>query len=600
MKRIFALAIALATMMLPVKAADLPRSEYPRPQFVREAWKNLNGTWTYAFDFGRSGTNRGLQNSKGFDGKITVPFCPESELSGVVYKDFIPAMWYQRSVSIPSDWKGQKILLHFGAVDYTCAVYIDGQLQGSHWGGSSSFEVDVTKALADGAAHNLVVYVEDDQRSGTQDRGKQSPVFGSQGCEYTRVTGIWQTVWMEAVSPYGLKRANIVPDLDQRQFVISPEYYGLQAGQTVEVVVKDGQKVVSRQSQRAATPQLIVLPLKQVKTWSPKSPFLYDIELTVKDASGKVIDRVTSYAGMRKIHIEGNRLYLNNEPLYLRTVLDQGYYPTGVWTAPSDDDLRRDVELGMKAGFNGARLHQKVFEERYLYWADRLGYLVSAESPSWGLDMNNITAARNFISEWEEILLRDRNHPSIIMWTPFNEIWGGPNIGTVSQQSRFVADVYRITKDLDYRPVHDASGGSHVVSDIWSMHEYSQNPDDLARRLTWRNGKAPQANDRELRYDGQPYFLDEYGGIKWVVGQQYSSNSWGYGEGPRTLEELYTRLEGLTRTMLSFDYLCGYCYTQLTDVEQEQNGVYNYDRSEKFDMKRISSIFSLEPEWLKK
>ena len=588
-------------MLTPLHAADTPRSEYPRPQFVREAWQNLNGTWTYALDLGRSGLNRGLQNSRGLDGKITVPFCPESELSGVAYKDFIPAMWYQRMIRIPADWKGKKVLLHFGAVDYFCAIYIDGKLQYSHWGGSSSFEVDVTEALADAQEHSLVVRVEDDLRSGLQDRGKQSPVFGSQGCEYTRVTGIWQTVWMEAVAPCGLKRANIVPDLDQKQFVVTPEYYGLQAGQTIEVVVKDGQKVVSRQTQRAATPQIINLPLKQVKAWSPQSPFLYDIELTVKNVQGQVIDRVSSYAGMRKIHIEGNRLFLNNQPLYLRTVLDQGYYPTGVWTAPSDADLKRDVELGLKAGFNGARLHQKVFEERYLYWADRLGYLVSAEAASWGLDVSNPAAARNFLSEWEEIVVRDRNHPSIIMWTPFNETWGRPgNAEDGREHDRMVRDVYNITKALDYRPIDDVSGGHHVVADIWSMHDYSQQPDAFRNRLSWRDGKAPQFNDREARYSGQPYFLDEYGGIKWVVGQQYASNSWGYGEGPRTLDEFYTRLENLTRVLLEFDYICGYCYTQLTDVEQEQNGIYNYDRSEKFDMKRVAGIFSLEPEWLNK
>ncbi len=597
MKRLLlSLAVALS-FALSAHADALPRAEYPRPQFVRDAWQNLNGQWTYEFDFGLSGLNRGLQNSQGFGSPITVPFCPESKLSGVEYKDFIAGMWYHRTIRRPAEWAGKRVRLNFGAVDYFCAVYIDGALIGHHWGGSSSFSFDITDAVADGADHNLVVRVEDATRSNEQTTGKQAHDYASSGCMYTRVTGIWQTVWMEAVSPFGLKSAYIVPELDEKRFVVQPEFFGLQAGQTLEVIVRDGQKVVARQQQRAATPMNVILTLKNVKTWSPESPFLYDIEMNVRAQDGTLLDRVTSYAGMRKIHIEGNRLFLNNRPIYLRTVLDQGYYPTGVWTAPSDADLRRDVELGLKAGFNGARLHQKVFEERYLYWADKLGYLVSAESASWGMNMQGIAAARNYLTEWKEIVVRDRNHPSIIMWTPYNETWSRSRDREAARQhDRLVSDVFYLTHDLDYRPIDDCSGGNHVVADIWSLHNYSQSGKDLAEVLRWKNGKAPQVNEYEARYSGQPYFFDEYGGIKWVVGQQYAENTWGYGQGPKTLDELYTRLEELTRTIISFDYICGFCYTQLTDVEQEQNGVYNFDRSEKFDMKRIHGIFSLQPE----
>ncbi|MCR5181217.1 MAG: beta-glucuronidase [Bacteroidaceae bacterium] len=595
--RSFLLALLAFVLSIPAFSAPLPRAEYPRPQLVRDAWQNLNGTWTYEFDFSLSGLNRGLQRSQGFSNQITVPFCPESKLSGVEYKDFIAGMWYHRTIRRPAEWAGKRVRLNFGAVDYFCAIYIDGELIGHHWGGSSSFSFDITDAIADGAEHHLVVRVEDATRSNEQTTGKQAHDFASSGCMYTRVTGIWQTVWMEAVSPFGLKNVYIIPELDEKRFVVQPQFFALQAGQTLEVIVRDGKKIVGRAKQRAATPMNVVLPLKSVKTWSPEDPFLYDIELNVCAADGTVLDHVTSYAGMRKIHIEGNRLYLNNKPLYLRTVLDQGYYPTGVWTAPSDGDLRRDVELGLKAGFNGARLHQKVFEERYLYWADRLGYLVSAESASWGMNMQSQISARNFLTEWEEIVVRDRNHPSIIMWTPYNETWGRSKEREAARQhDRFVGDVYTLTHNLDYRPVDDVSGGNHVVADIWSLHNYSQTGKELAEVLTWKDGKAPQFNENEARYGGQPYFLDEYGGIKWVVGQQYAENTWGYGQGPKTLEELYTRLEELTRTIISFDYICGFCYTQLTDVEQEQNGVYNFDRSEKFDMQRVSSIFRLQPE----
>ena len=313
-------------------AADTPRPEYPRPQLVREDWVNLNGTWSYEFDFSRSGMDRKLYESKGFEGRITVPFAPQSELSGVGYKDFIPEMWYHRTISVPQDWTGKRIILHFGAVDYIASVYIDGKIAGRHWGGSSSFSIDITRMVTPGQEHNLVVRVEDDERSGQYAKGKQCGRFASFGCEYTRTTGIWQTVWMEPVAKMGLRDVYIVPDLDQSRFVVEPSYYGLEAGQQFRVTVKDGDKVVSQKTVPASSQTAAELPVKKVKTWSPESPFLYDIDLEVLDADGNVIDAAASYSGMRKIHIVGNRIYLNNEPVYLRFVLDQGFYPDGIWT----------------------------------------------------------------------------------------------------------------------------------------------------------------------------------------------------------------------------------------------------------------------------
>ncbi len=576
----------------------IPRQEYPRPQFERDSWVNLNGTWTCSFDFGKSGKDRKLHNSKGFDQSITVPFCPESKLSGIGHKDFINAIWYHRKIQIPSEWDGKKILLHFGGVDYFSTIYIDGQLAGRHWGGSSSFEIDLTRFVKAGSVHHLVLYVEDDQRSGQQAKGKQSGNYYSGGCDYTRTTGIWQTVWLEAVNKNGLQRAYIVPDLDNGQFVIYPEFYGLQAGQKLHIRIKDGNKIVSSRALTAASPTIAVMPVKNAKTWSPESPFLYDVEFEVRDNQGKIIDLVKSYTGMRKIHVEGNRYFLNNKPYYLRLVLDQGFYPEGIWTAPSDADLKRDIELSMEAGFNGARLHQKVFEERFHYWADRLGYLTWGESANWGASNNDPVAARNFLSEWENVVVRDRNHPSIIAWTPFNETWDRPeNADHAMQHDRFIADVYDLSHHLDYRPVNDASGNYHVKTDLWSVHHYEQNPEKLnTKLLPGEDGLMPQKDrKREVPYDGQPYFLDEYGGIKWVVGKEFATNTWGYGEGPKSADEFYQRLSGLTDAVLNVDHVCGYCYTQLTDVEQEQNGIYNYDRTLKFDMKKIKAIFSKNP-----
>ena len=578
---------------------EIPRPEHPRPQFVRDSWVNLNGSWTYTFDFGESGLARGLEKSEGFDGKITVPFCPESKLSGVEYKDFINCMWYQRSVDVPAAWEGKKILLNFGAVDYYSTIYVNGNLAGRHWGGSSSFSVDMTKYVKAGEKANIVVCVKDDLRSNEQTGGKQSFNYHSAGCNYTRVTGIWQTVWMEAVASTGLKEVYVKPDLDNSQFLLEPTFYALEKGLSFNVKLMDGNKVVAKKSAKASTPMTIALPVKNVKTWSPESPFLYDLEYEVVDANGKVVDRVVSYAGMRKIHIEGNRVFLNNQPLYLRMVLDQGFYPEGVWTAPTDAALKGDIEMSMGVGFNSARLHQKVFEERFHYWADKLGYITWGESASWGADTNNNMAARNFLTEWSEIVERDRNHPSIIIWTPFNETWERPKGQEAARhQDRFVSDVYDLTKRLDYRPVHDVSGGYHVKTDIWSYHNYEQDPAKLKEKQTLQNSdEVPTlAKDREVAYAGQPYYLDEYGGIKWVI-EQYAANTWGYGTGPKTLEEFYTRLEALTDVILSFDYINGYTYTQLTDVEQEQNGIFTYDRKPKFDAEKLKSIFGKVPAW---
>lgn len=577
---------------------NIPRPEYPRPQFEREAWINLNGNWTFTFDFGKTGATRRFHQSKGFDRTILVPFCPESELSGVGHKDIINAMWYHKKIQAPSDWTDKKILLNFGGVDYYAIIYVDGHQAGTHWGGSSSFSIDVTKFLKDGNQHDLVLYVQDDLRSGNQATGKQAWDFHSAGCHYTRTTGIWQTVWMEAVNPQGLKSVYIVPDLDEERFVVQPKFHGVQKGQKLRVNVKDGSKTVSSVTVSASDNNFAIASVKKPKTWSPESPFLYDIDLDVLDASGKVIDHVKSYAGMRKISVEGNQLMLNNEPYFLRLVLDQGFYPKGVWTAPTDNDLKRDIELSMEAGFNGARLHQKVFEERFHYWADKLGYLTWGESASWGVHNDKIEAQRNFLTEWEEVVVRDRNHPSIIAWTPMNEA-GKPGGEGGRLYDRFLRDLYNLCHNLDYRPVNDASGWVHVVTDLWTVHNYEQDANKLREILTMKPDGSVFQNgrpDEEPRYSGQPYFIDEWGGIKWVVGKQFAENTWGYGEGPKTEEEFYTRLEALTDAIVSIPHMMGHCYTQLTDVEQEQNGIYNYDRTPKFDMKRIKAILSKSPQ----
>lgn len=571
-----------------------PRPEHPKPQFQREAWLNLNGPWTCLLDPDANLPDQSRR--KGFDRAIQVPFCPESKLSGIGHRDFIKAMWYHRTIAIPPDWTGKRILLHFGGVDYESEVFIDGTSCGLHVGGSVSFTHDITAHVRPGATHHLVLRVADDTRSGLQPGGKQSQSLHSEGCFYTRTTGIWQTVWLEAVHPAGLRDVHIIPDFDNGRFVFTPRFHSTPRGHSLRISAYDAGHPVVDVTQPAVDGVPLSLNLSAPRPWSPAAPHLYDLRLEVLDPAGNPLDQVTSYAGLRKVHMEGNRIFLNNEPVYLRLVLDQGFYPNGIWTAPTDAALKRDIDLAMEAGFNGARLHQKVFEERFHYWADKMGYLTWGESASWGCDPNHPIAARNFLAEWGRIVERDRNHPSIIAWTPWNETW---SLTDRIHFTRAHLDAYAIAKSLDpTRPVNGSSGGALLATDLYTVHSYEQDPAALLAQLACRDGvlwnNVPSLN---WPYAGQPYLLDEWGGIKWIPPERQSdtANAWGYGEGPKTVEEFYGRLAGQSEAILAQPHIAGYCYTQLTDVEQEQNGIYNYDRTPKFDMARIADIFRKAP-----
>ncbi len=618
----FFLAVAAGLLMgLNVQASGaVPRPEYPRPQFERSEWVNLNGEWSYTLDLNSVGLEKGYRSSDGFDGKILVPFSPESKLSGVEYKDFVTGIWYQRKITVPQAWAGRNIRLNFGAVYYESDVFIDGKFVGRHFGGTSSFSFDITPFVENGGEHSLVVYAKSDLRSGLQAAGKQSLLANSHDCDYTRTTGIWQTVWMEPVDAKALKTVRVFTDIDQKLIAFEPTFYA-EGGTKIEISLKEGDKTVGSIVADAKSGSSLVIPVKKMKLWSPESPFLYDVQYKVLDKDGNVIDNVSSYAGMRKIHTDGKIVYLNNQPFYQRLVLDQGYYPESQWTAPSDEALKHDIELSMAAGFNGARLHQKVFEERFHYWADKLGYITWGESSSWGMDTNNPLVARNFIAEWTEIVERDRNHPSIVVWTTMNEEFWPDNV----QYPRLCEDLYKVTKLIDpTRPINICSGGIQPYTDIWTEHDYEQNAEKLKAKL-WDGEKLFQrkvytytgttqnigfnAAARQGAepydfpvYDGTiPYILDEFGGIKWVKGQDEktvnsTTESWGYGKSVVSMEDFYKRLESQVDAVLSLsEHIWGYCYTQLTDVEQEQNGIYCYDRSTKFDMSRIKAIFSKEP-----
>ena len=560
---------------------SLPRPEHPQPQMERSAWRSLNGAWQFAFDFGRSGLDRHFERRDALDTTITVPFCPESVLSGVHYTDFIPAVWYARAFTLTPEELSGRVLLHFGAVDYEAHVFVNGEPAGTHRGGYTSFCFDITD-LCRAGENRLSVYAEDDNRSGKQPHGKQCESFDSQGCDYTRTTGIWQTVWLEFVPETYIQSVQYYSNITEGTLLVQAKLCG--AGTfTVKASFEGrpcGEASASAENGFAA----VTLPLSELHLWDVGRGNLYDLTLTFGG------DSVKSYAGMREVRIEGRSVLLNGRPVFQRLVLDQGFYPDGIYTAPDDSALVRDIELSLAAGFNGARLHQKVFEPRFLYHCDRLGYLAWGEMANWGLDYSDPAALEAFLGEWLDAVDRDFNHPSIVGWCPFNETWDREGR---RQLDSLLAMVYRVTKQLDpTRPCIDTSGNFHVVTDIYDVHDYEQDPASFAAHYeAFRTGGAfYDAQAARQQYDGKkPMFVSEYGGIKWNP-QGDVEKAWGYGDGPATEEAFIERYRGLTEALLSNPNMFGFCYTQLYDVEQETNGLYTYSREPKFDMAVFHAI----------
>ncbi len=591
----------------------IPRPEHPRPQFERSDWQTLNGVWTCRIHRNSLGHMRDLALPASparppaatgpFDTEILVPFAPESALSGIAHPDFIDTIDYHRVIDVPAAWAGRRVLLHFGGVDFHADVFVNGSWAGSHSGGSAPFTLDVTDAVRFGESSDLTVAVSDYINAGNQAGGKQSHYAQSYGCYYTRMTGIWQSVWMEAVDRAGLADVRIVPDAVSGSFTFVPRYHRADAGaRFVATVSRDGAEVTKASAAcRDGVP--LVVTVEDPELWSPGSPVLYDLDFEVV-RDGTVVDSVNSYGALRDVTLRDGRFYINDTSVYLRLVLDQGFYPDGVWTASSDEALKRDIELSMQSGFNGARLHQKVFEDRFHYWADRLGYLTWSEWPSWGLEYNDYAAARAFETEVAEVVTHLRNHPSIIAWTPFNETHEYRN-----PRSHYLnhTDAYRLCKELDpTRPVNDSSGYIHHITDIYTVHTYQPSATKLREQLApTTDGPFRNFPDFSAPFDGQPYIVDEFGGIKWVgelhdvdanENRKDDTKAWGYGATPTTKEEFFGRLAGLVDTLLGFEHIAGWCYTQLTDVEQEQNGVYFYDRSPKFDAESWRVHFTRRPE----
>ena len=600
----------------------IPRPEYPRPQLRREDWANLNGEWSFAFDDSDAGLANGWHNTEvaalrsddsPFDRKITVPFCYQSKLSGIGERAFHDVVWYARTFEYtPSG--DERLLLHFGAVDYRATVWVNGTQVISHEGGHTPFSTDVTHALAGEARDNiLVVRAEDPSRDVTIPRGKQYWKEKSEGIFYTRTTGIWQTVWLEPVNRSRIDSLRLTPNVDVASVEVEVPIEGIEPGMNLRATVElDGEQVLEdtisvrsslverslpllRRGEAPDTPHLADWPGPAL--WSPEHPSLYDLRLELLDPDGEVLDRVESYFGMRKIEVKDGRVLLNDRPLYQRLVLDQGYFPEGILTAPTDEDLRRDVELAKEMGFNGARKHQKVEDPRWLFWADTLGFLV------WGEMANAYQYSPDYVrrmtAEWQEAVMRDYNHPCIIAWVPMNESWGVPNLASDRSQTEHLLALYHLTRSLDpTRPVVSNDGWEHAITDLCNIHDY-RDAEALARSYTSpESSVAAEPANRSVyvpgyAYRGEPILITEFGGI--AFSGDASGEGWGYST-VADAEEFLAHYQSLIEALLQSELVQGFCYTQLTDVEQEVNGLLAYDRTPKADLAHIKDITaSLKP-----
>lgn len=550
---------------------------HPNPQFARENIYLLDGEWEISLN------GESMQ-------KIRVPYCPESELSGIAHKDFIRECEYRKRFVLPESMCGKRVLLRFGAVNYFARVYVNGKCAGSHAGGYTPFCFDVTDFLK--RDENLIDVCVRNDLAERNPSGKQSPKRESFGCFYTRCTGIWQSVWIESVPSVYLKSVRILPNETKTaihmkllaegkaEFYAEVSVCGKKTGECGGLLNNKGSFTVS---------------LSEKQLWEIGNGQLYEVKMRFGQ------DEVYTYFGLRDVKYEGYCFLLNGKSVFQRLVLDQGYYPRGVYTPESKEDFGKDIVRAQELGFNGARLHQKVFDPHYLYECDKRGFMVWGEYASWGINYSDLTKFGQFIDEWREAVERDINHPCIVVWCPLNETWGDLEDAAKTRDVRFVDAVYALTKILDStRPCVDVSGGMHgAKTDIADYHCY-----DGYERLKARLDKAQRGEMQFLNmyltgegneYHGEPQHLSEFGGISYggkCIEQSQcvqETVAWGY-DALSDEESFIANYEALAGLILGYKQLSGFCYTQLYDVEQEQNGLYTYERKVKFSEKGMMRI----------
>lgn len=591
---------------------------HPRPQLVRSEWTDLCGEWAFAFD----DDDRGLGerwyevadpiDDRVFTQRIVVPFPPESKLSGIGDKDFHPVVWYRTVFHAPPLEEGGRLLLHFGAVDYHATVWVNGVLVGRHSGGHTPFSFELTGVLTEAGAQTIVVRAEDQPTDVSQPRGKQDWMPDPHDIFYDRTTGIWQPVWLEPVGPNHVATLHWTPDLPGCR--VGAELRLDKAPKepvTVEVRLRSGDRELANE-RVTVTDQVshfdVALPaLRNQMTrgellWSPESPTLIDAEVVVSDAQGQTVDRLGSYLGLRSAGFRDGRFLLNGHPYFLRMVLEQGYWPESHLAAPDGDALRSEVEVIKELGFNGARVHQKVEDPRFLYWCDRLGLLV------WGEMANAYVfsgrAVERLVTEWLDVIRRDHSHPCIVTWVPLNESWGVPDIVTEGDRQHYASALYHLTKALDpSRPVISNDGWELTETDIVGVHDYSPDGDSLRERWgtpdavhQMLHGAGPGRKkvlllgpgSPEYR-KGQPVVITEFGGLSYAPDL---GHGWpGYG----TVSSSDEMMEGFTRivsALLESTELAGFCYTQLTDTLQERNGLLDEKRVPKLPVEQVRAVLT--------
>lgn len=576
---------------------------YPRPQFVRDSWLSLNGKWKFVFDDENIGEEKQFFNKFPDFREILVPFTYETKMSGINDETVHENIWYSNDININVE-KNKNIILHFEGSDFITKLWINGNYVGMNIGGYHRFSFDVTKFIVDGK-NNFTIKVED-SLSKIQPRGKQRYKSESFKCWYIQTTGIWKTIWMESVSKNHIVSVKNTPNYDNKNIEIELVTNISEKDITnfeIETEILFDNKIVNSKRQifedKILNYNVDIYSLgnnNEINCWSPESPNLYDINYKLY-YKGNIIDEVSSYFGVRKISIENSKILLNNKELYLKMILDQGYWSDSHLTPPNEEAIIKDIEIVKKYGYNGIRKHQKIEDERFLYYCDINGILVWSEMANC-YEFND-ESIEYFMNEWIKVVKQNYNHPSIITWVPINESWGIPNVSIHENEQNFANSLYYITKSIDKtRPVISNDGWEHTISDIITIHDYKQEPELLYNEyndenLDVLNNKRAYNTIHKLFsgnyvYNGQPVVMSEYGGIT-----LNSDKGWVYGKPVKDEMEFLDRFGRLNDAIRKTKYICGYCYTQLTDVQQESNGLVYEDRNDKFSSETINQIASI-------
>lgn len=580
--------------------------DYPRPQFVRKEWKNLNGEWNFIFDDNDKGQIEEYFKDFPINKKINVPFTYETKLSGIEDESVHYIVWYNRKINISKEQlQNNNVILNFEGSDYKTKIWVNGNYIGENIGAYSRFSFDIERYVVEGE-NDITIKVED-SLSKDQPRGKQRYKKESWKCWYIQTTGIWKTVWLEWVSKKHLRSVKITPktekvqleietnlseqDIEKQKYYIETEisFNGQLLNKTKELINNNYQKMEMDIVQEGIE--------HKIQEWSTNTPNLYDINYKLY-CENKIIDTVDSYFGIRNVKIKGDKIYLNGEQLYLKLILDQGYWKESHLTPPDEESLIKDIESVLAFGYNGIRKHQKVEDERFLYWCDLKGVLVWSEMANcYNFNDNSL---QNFTNEWIKVVKQNYNHPSIITWVPINESWGIPEVSVYEKEQNFANTLYYLTKAMDNtRPVISNDGWEHTISDIITIHDYKQDEELLYQEYTDKDMKVlnnlEEYNGKHrlfangYKYEGQPVIMSEYGGIA-----INSEEGWGYGKQVKDEKELVERFTKLTKAIENIPYISGYCYTQLTDVQQEINGLMDAERNYKIDPSIIIDINNME------